>query len=141
MIQRIQTVWLFLCAACASLAFVLPFGTSFVSEVGTDNVDGNAMNALTHNPVALFIINIIICSLIAMFSYKKRNIQKLLTIIAIIHAIVGIGFMIYLAMFQSESTSLSYGIVAPFLAFVFALLALKGIRKDDKLVKNLDRLR
>ena len=141
MIQRIQTIWLLLCAACAGLAFVLPFGTSFVSAVGTDNVEGEPMTALTHQLVMIFIINIIICSLGAIFLYKKRNIQQLLTIIAILHSIVGIAFMVYTAMFQSNHTSLSYGIVAPFLAFVFALLALKGIRKDEKLVKNLDRLR
>lgn len=141
MIQRIQTLWLLLCAICASLAFTLPFGISFVSEIGTESVAGEPMNALTDKLVAIFTINIIICSLLAIASFKKRNIQKLLTIIAILHAVIGLAYMIYAATFQTDSTSLSYGVVMPFLALVFASLALKGIHKDDKLVKNLDRLR
>ena len=33
------------------------------------------------------------------------------------------------------------GTVLPFISMVFLILALQGIRKDDKLIKSLDRLR
>jgi hypothetical protein len=141
MIQRIQTLWLLLCALCASLAFILPFGTSFVSEIGTERVDGEAMNALKNQIVTVPVIMIIINCLVAIFLYKKRPIQILLAVIAIFLIITCIGLMVYLAMFETNGASLSYGIVAPVLALIFGLFALKGIRKDEKLVKNLDRLR
>lgn len=141
MIQRIQTIWLLLCAACAGLAFKIPFGTSFVSEVGTDNVGGLEMTAANTMLVLPIVSLIIINALVAIILYKKRNIQILITSIVLISTLACLGIMIYMAGFQVEYRSIAYGIVAPFLAFIFSLLALKGIRKDNKLVKNLDRLR
>lgn len=142
MIQRIQTIWLLLCASCAGLTFLLPFGTNNnVSEVGTESVMGEPMTAKTHTIVAIFAICIIACSFIAIFSYKNRAVQKLFGLITILQTLVGLAFMIYVAGFQTEHTSIQYGIIIPFFAFIFSILALKAIRKDEKLIKNLDRLR
>lgn len=141
MIQRIQSIWLLLAAICASLAFFIPFGTEFVSELNTKTVLGEGMNAKNNTVVLIIIADIILCALIAIFSYKNRKVQKAFCMIIIILSLACIGFMIYTAEFAVENTSVRLGIITPILSLVFAILALQGVRKDDKLVKNLDRLR
>ncbi len=141
MIQRIQTVWLFLAAICASLAFFIPFGTEFISELNTKVVVGEGMNAINNTAVLIIIADIILCAFIAIFSYKNRKVQKAFCLIIILLSIACIGFMVYTTEFQVENTSTRLGILAPLFSLIFSFLALRGVRKDDKLVKNLDRLR
>ncbi len=141
MIQRIQTVWLFLAAVCASLAFFVPFGTEFTSEINTENVQGIGMNAINNIVVLIIVADIILCAFIAIFSFKNRKVQKAFCLIIVLLSLACIGFMIYLTEMKAENTSIRLGIIAPILSLVFGVLALNGVRKDDKLIKNLDRLR
>jgi len=141
MIQRIQSVWLLLAAVCAGLTFFVPFGTEFVSALDTRQVNADGMNAHT-NPVVLIITLCMIASaLLNIFVYKKRKIQKYVTAVLILQGLLCVAYMVYATEFQHENTSIRFGIVAPVLSIIFASLAYKGISNDDKLVKNLDRLR
>ena len=141
MIQRIQTVWLLLVIISASVAFVLPFGTEFVSAMDTTAVAGEPMTALTNSIVLFIIADIILSAFIAIFTFKNRKTQKVFCILIILMSIVCAEFMDYTTLFEGENRSLGLGIIAPALSFVFSILAFSGIQKDDKLVKNLDRLR
>ena len=141
MIQRIQSVWLLLAAICAGLTFFVPFGKEFVSAANTIQVNADGMTAFTDQVVLIISICMMASALLTIFVYRNRKIQKYITAILILQALLCAAYMVYASEFQLENTSIRFGIVAPVLSFVFASLAYKGISNDDKLVKNLDRLR
>jgi hypothetical protein len=55
-------------------------------------------------------------------------------------ALAAMGFIIQ-AILVTEGAAARWGAAAPFLSIVFAYLASKGIQKDEKKVRSLDRLR
>jgi hypothetical protein len=83
-----------------------------------------------------------IASLIAVFLYKNRKTQIRLVLVALLVSIIN------LVLFFSETQKFvpgegGYTLTAIFAIFVPVLLffAIRGIRRDEKLVKSLDRLR
>jgi hypothetical protein len=86
-----------------------------------------------------------ILSIITIFLYKKRNIQ-----VRICFAIMFLLVLIYAISFAFDrqllpSTELFQNIrftfTFPLIAFILVYLALRGVKKDEKLVRSLDRLR
>lgn len=136
MIQRIQSVWLLLAAICSFLTFRV----SFYYGLKTGSTVNEALNATSS-------ILLIICaaaaglgSFIAIFLYKDRKTQIRVAAIALILSILSL--VIYFSQtknFTDGRFSLTsiVSIVIP----VFIILAIRGIWKDQKLVKSLDRLR
>jgi len=139
MIQRIQTVWLFLAALFAALTYKFPFYTGNIL---------NKENAQTYEKLVAsssFLVLIFTAALVGgtiytIFMYKNRKQQIWLTVAAAGLSIINI--IIYfseLKKFISGSMALTsvFALAIP----VFLLLAINGIWKDEKLVKSLDRLR
>lgn len=141
MIQRIQTIWLLLAVASASTAFFIPFALEYVSNVDTTTVQDIQLNAKNDTLTLILIADIILCALIAIVSYKNRKVQKAFCVIVSLLSVLCIGYMVYTAEFANAPRTLRLGVIAPVLSLVFGILAFNGVRKDDKLVKNLDRLR
>jgi hypothetical protein len=139
MIQRIQTVWLFLVAVCAAFTFKFPFYSGNV--IGKDNVQHFEKLVASSNFILLILTAILIGGTAAViFLYKNRKQQLWLTIAAVIISIVNI--IIYFSEIKKfVSGEISLGAVLAFAIPVFLLLAANGIWKDEKLVKSLDRLR
>lgn len=141
MIQRIQSVWLLLAAVCAFVTYPLVL---YVGKLA----DGSERQFLLgdHFILMLFIIALGVLSLITIFLFKNRKLQFRLTILAIVLTIVYI-FVQYLMVEQFKTDSAiitgSYQVAAllPLLMVFFLILAARGIYKDDKLVKSLERLR
>lgn len=84
--------------------------------------------------------------LIAIFLFKKRPTQNRLCIISILLAIAAIALEVK----NAESYKAQPGFVKgtyqlaallPILMIIFLIMAIRGIHKDQKLVKSLDRLR
>jgi hypothetical protein len=152
MIQRIQSFYLLLIIALLIAVFFLPVGafdntsgsyeyTAFsIKKIGIANVD--------NFPVWLLgIVSVIsmLLALITIFLYKKRLIQIRL---CIFNAFLLIVFYLIYACFLfigihgiKLSFDFSYGLAFPFIAFIFDLLAINAIHKDENLVKSLDRIR
>ncbi len=142
MIQRIQTIWLLLAILSASIAFFLPFAVEFSSAIDTTVVEGEGLNAINNILATILIGDIIVCGFIGIGTFKKRKIQKAFCVIVSLLSAVCIAYMIYAAEFEEGvQRKISFGVIAPILSFVFGILAFNGVRKDDKLVKSLDRLR
>lgn len=96
-------------------------------------------------PVSAIMILIIIVSVAAIFLFKKRKIQMKLAGAVMVLAIFSIGLMLYAIFmvtgeFQAQLVPV-YRMFIPVLILIFGILAYIGIRKDEKLVKSLDRLR
>lgn len=157
MIQRIQSIFLLLASGASFSMFGLPFADIEGVQGGT--VAGlNVLEDLVFNlqdNIGLLILAIVTggIAFLTIFLFKNRTLQmKLctLTIVANIILVVLAGVLFYQEMdlidtVKNTDTSyymdVEYGVLAPFLAIIFTVLANRGIKKDDKLVKSMDRLR
>lgn len=140
MIQRQQTLWLLLATIAAGLTFKFPFATG---ETLIDNTSMSKMVELTAgNNLFTLVLTIasIIISTVTIFMFKDRKQQMWLSILGVL---VAAGtFVVYIL----EMRKLTSGtpalwallIVAVILSFI---MAFRNIRKDEKLVKSLDKLR
>ena len=139
MIQRIQTVWLFLAVIFAALTYKFPFYTGNI--IGKDNVQ----RFLSLNATSNFILLILTAGFIAgttaiIFMYKNRKQQLWLTVVAACLSVVNLVLYFYeIKKFTSGNMSLTA--ILAFALPVLLILAANGIRKDEKLIKSLDRLR
>lgn len=137
MIQRIQTVWLFLAAIAMACTLFLP-----VFHLA----DGNPLGLGDQYIAILFIAASTLLSLVTIFNFKKRNVQ--LNMIWLNLLIIA-GFMVYLFyLIDQARTALTIqggyyhiGAFMPIPAIIFLIMARSGIRKDIKLLKSYERLR
>jgi len=139
MIQRIQTVWLFLVALCAAFTFKYPFYSG--NMIGKDNIPRYEKLVASSNFLLLIFTALLIGGAIAIiFLYKNRKQQLWFTVTAAGLSIINI--VIYFSQLKKFiSGNVSLAAVLVFAIPVFLLLAANGIWKDEKLVKSLDRLR
>jgi len=136
MLQRIQTIYLLL-SALAMGALYLWF------PVVTD-----AAGALVMEKNEPFLIGIMIGSvvltLVSILNFKKRQLQFVLNRLNIILNFVLLGVFVYRSLSVSGGTLVSekgIGVLIPIISIVFLVLANKAIKRDEDLVKSVDRLR
>jgi hypothetical protein len=136
MIQRIQSIWLLLAAVFAFLTFKLPFYQGAVLQADVKPaVDAQSTIWLTIVAAlagALAFINI--------FFFNNRRLQIRICIFGIILTLVLIA-LCFVEMSKFASGSLALSCVIYFAILGFYIMALNGIRKDEKLIKSMDRLR
>jgi len=139
MIQRIQTVWLFLAALFAALTYKFPFYSGNI--INKENVQHYEKLLASSNFLTLiFTAGLVAGTIIIIFMYKNRKQQMWLTVVAAGLSIINIIlYFTELKKFTSGNMSLTavFALAIP----VFLLFAINGIWKDEKLVKSLDRLR
>ncbi|MCD6063376.1 MAG: hypothetical protein K0R82_1287 [Flavipsychrobacter sp.] len=144
MIQRIQTLWLFLAALVNAGLFLLDL-YQYNTAGAAEPVHFEAMSS----PLLMILAAAITAlPLIAIFLFKNRSTQKTMVWFSMV---LTIGFVAATLMLignltdtgHSASTNGTYraGFILPVLSFIFHIAALRGIRKDQKLVKSVDRLR
>jgi hypothetical protein len=142
MLQRIQSIWIFLAAVCAALTFKFPFYTGN-TVVGNN---GHLFDNLTAtSSILILIITIVIIggSLVNIFNYKDRKKQLWITIALIVLSLLNI-VLYYIKTTPGHgfieggfALSALLTLVVP----VLLILAVRGIMRDQKLVKSVDRLR
>jgi hypothetical protein len=140
MIQRKQTLWLLFSVICAGFTYNFPFYNGTVIN-GTEGVTGAEVTATDNIWLLLLTSVIMLIGLAAVFLYKNRKFQFQLTFAGLIASLGLIALYVkYMQNFEpggriSLSALFTLGIVIGF------FLALRGIRKDQKLIRDLNRLR
>ena len=142
MIQRIQTLWLLLAAGASSLMFRLPLWEYRRTE------DAAPTSYLA--PESLLLLSLITLSVLisigSVFLFRNRPLQKKLCLGG---TLISAG-VLALEVVQVEglrkalspvSGLWQFGALMPMLMMVCFILAFIGIRKDEALIKSLDRLR
>jgi len=136
MLQRIQTVYLIISAFVIG-ALYLWFPT-ILNEANEKIIDKN-------EPIVLgLIIGSIALALLSILNFKKRQLQFVLNRLNIILNFVLLGVFVYRSLTLSGETLVSekgIGVLLPIISIVFLVMANKAIKRDEDLVKSVDRLR
>ncbi|WP_299521425.1 DUF4293 domain-containing protein [Winogradskyella sp.] len=136
MIQRIQTLYLFLAAGISA-------GLIFVFDLWTNNEGVKVFAPENYAYLGLFLGSAVL-SLISIFSFKNRKSQFVMGRLNIILNFILLGFFVYQSLNLSGETNVSekgIGMLLPIFSIVCLVLANKAIKKDEDLVKSVDRLR
>ena len=152
MIQRIQSVWFFLASLVNGLLFLPSIKLYKDLTPGGGGIPGMAsavgrteyLSATTSLPLMLLAAVITLVPLVAIFLFKRRKSQRGMGGMAIVGVIAFISTMLMLVGNTTKHPGDAYlvpGPVLPVMGMVFVILALRGVRKDEKLIKSLDRLR
>ncbi len=116
-IQRIQTLWLIV-----AIALMVAFAIAGI------------------NMLASLIINVLIIVLLAasIFMFSNLHRQMLVTRVNMLLTVAAVATY---AVLQFKTNACYLNCILPALALVFEYLALRGMRKDHKLLSNTDRIR
>ncbi|MBD0850859.1 DUF4293 domain-containing protein [Maribacter arenosus] len=136
MIQRIQSIYLIIVALLGGVAPFLAY--LWLDSKGAEFF---AKNELWIS-IAFYISAIL--AMIAIFLFKKRQNQFVINRLNIILNLFLLGFFVYRSLNLSGETLVSekgIGMLIPVFSIVFLVLANRAIKKDEDLVKSVDRLR
>jgi len=145
MIQRIQTIFLFLAALAFVALFQFPFAISdvansgFLADKDFDVYDNEVLMVLAALGALI--------ALVAIFLFKNRPLQIRLSYLVIILGVLLLVVATVLfyneaaVIFEKSQIDDSVGLYMPFLGLIFGFLAARYIRKDEKIVRSADRLR
>jgi len=145
MIQRIQTIFLLL----AALAFFSLFGLDFLSSnINTQQfLADKSFDIQDH--IALTVLAALggVLALATIFLFENRSLQMrfgylvMLLSIALPAVAAILFYQEWSGISNTAKLTLQLGLAAPALSLIFSILANRFIRKDEKLVKSMDRLR
>jgi len=136
MIQRIQTLFLLIVGLISG---VLPFFMNLWVEIG-----GKEVFAQDEVLVSLVFYTVTVLAVVSIVMYKKRQNQFVVNRLNMILNLFLLGFFVYRSLSLSGETVVSekgIGMLIPVFSIVFLVLANRAIKKDEDLVKSVDRLR
>ena len=144
MIQRIQTLYLFI-SAVISLGLIFLF--SLWKNVGDEEF--YALSLLDESNITFIVIPVFflisgVLSLISLLLYNQRLKQFIINRINILINLILLGVLIYHLLTLSGEAQVSekgIGVFLPIIVIVLLVMANKAIKKDEDLVKSVDRLR
>lgn len=153
MIQRIQSIYLFIITILMILPLCVPIAQIIIPGTGTFEFYTYGIIQIkdvstfkTYYWILLCIDTLaIIIPFITIFLYKRRPLQLRLCLIEIILCLFSFILMWYhLNRFSEDiNTEIIYGIgfILPLISAILTYLALRGILKDINLIKSYDRIR
>ena len=136
MIQRIQSVYLLVVALICGL---VPLWVALWT-----NADGEEFFAVQQLWIAVIFYASAAMALLAIFQFKNRKNQFVTNRLNIILNLFLLGFFVYRSLNLSGETEVSekgIGMLIPIFSIVLLVLANRAIKKDEDLVKSVDRLR
>ena len=145
MIQRIQSIFLLLASGGFWSLFKLPFANS--DKVSSPIFEDSIFNLFDNTILLVLAILGGIISISAIFLYNNRQLQLRLGYLNIICALFLGLVACWLVFIQANQYTPAIeindniGLYMPLLSLIFAILANYFIKKDDKLVDSMDRLR
>ncbi|MFN0291310.1 DUF4293 domain-containing protein [Pedobacter helvus] len=148
MIQRIQSIWLLLAAITILCLLIVP-----TIGVGANNgyytldgfglqLDGSKEQA-KNIPLLISIVLAGLISFINIFNFRNRKLQIRIASLNIF-LILALSFWlsrIINGIQGIKTLDIEPGLLLPLAAIIFTLLAIRGIKQDEKLIRSADRLR
>lgn len=170
MIQRKQSIFIFIAAAILFLTYFAPLGL-FIGEKNSLILNLFGVQSIVpglESPVGIYftlplltiVSTIVLLAIVTIFMYKNRRIQLFLIrfMMLLLLTYMGLYFFYYVDTLEGISGGLAsyeYGIIIPgtviqipvvifilpLISALFLLLATRGIIHDEKLIRSVDRLR
>ena len=143
MIQRIQSIYLLLATAISG-GLIFVFNLWSTPKYTTFVIDLFKEDSLLLNGISLLFLLSAFSTCVAIFLYKRRQLQFVLGRISILINLLLLGLLIYVSLTLPGEMKISdkgIGMFLPIIAIVFVVFANKAIQKDEDLVKSVDRLR
>lgn len=140
MIQRQQTLWLLLSTVAALLSYMFPFVT------GTEPVEKTNMQKVVDVDAAsnFFLLILtgasLVLSTVIIFLFKNRKQQMQLCLAGLFLSVL-IVILYILQMNKLVKPTLALSCILPFAVVAGYFMAFRNIRRDEKLIKTLDKLR
>ena len=131
MIQRIQSIYLLVAAIAMTLiSFKVPVYTL------------NETLFMAQDDTKMFILTIVgaIFSLLGLFMFKNRKFQmKLIRLTVLIQMIIGVRLFMLFNKFEVVLNNTLLFLMA--FSLIALIMAYRGVKKDDDLVRSVDRIR
>ena len=152
MLQRKQSLYLFVVFILSILLYTGPLafisageGGYFLKHSGVTDLTGEKLDVATW-PLTVMITISALLAFLSIFSYLKRPRQMRLTLFQMVFnlGLVGVAFyyVIYVMHnFGGDQFVFQWRVVIPPIMLVLLILAFRGIRRDELLVKAYDRVR
>ncbi|PXX98852.1 DUF4293 domain-containing protein [Marinifilum breve] len=153
MIQRIQSLYLLGSFILIGIMFFFPLAELIDTAGQTYEFLYRGIPAIAEGapaifiayPVAILLSVIALVSLITIFLFKKRMIQIRLTIFNMVCMLGAMGLIYYSINSQAGELNAiaNYSIINafPLVALILSYLALRGIGKDEAMIRSMDRIR
>lgn len=153
MIQRIQSIYLFFAALfmgglflqSADLINIQTTSPGVLADM--EYLNDKILDIYDQNILIALAILVMVFSILAIFMYRNRKLQLTLSRVSMLIVLLFYLFTFYLSysdlssFMSTVSISVNFGLFLPVLVIICLLLAGRGIKKDDQLVKSMDRLR
>ncbi len=144
MIQRIQSVYL-------AVAGLLGIVSLFLNLNSKTTDDGEIITPFTHGYLScdessnayfgFLVIAAALLVLFTIFQFKKRKLQISLNRISIILLLIAFALHLYLYSSYGEGTNINFTISFPLIQIILIYFALRAIKKDEELIRSVDRIR
>lgn len=142
MIQRIQSVYLLLAAILGVIAYFMPFAVAGSDTMTLSNVSALSGEVASAQIFPWLLFSAILLTSVAIFLFKKRKVQIQVSAgAAMVYLLTGSLFLILADRFTHLKIDFQPWIALPFLSAFLCYAAVRGINKDEKLVRAADRLR
>lgn len=153
MIQRIQTLYLFIAFVLMLLLFFFPLAEIFSGEEQLYIFRFDGLYYSSHETVyiqtipPIILLSVIVAiNFISIFLYKRRITQMRISFINMI-LMLGYAGLVYFYIrefsdtLDSEFVTYKLFDAFPFVAAIFTYLAIRAIGRDEALIRSIDRIR
>lgn len=152
MIQRIQTLFLLLALVCMAIFYFVPFGSlEMTTEAGITDVPMGLYGVdfgeehYSTLPLLILLSFVVLTLVFTIFLFKHRVLQMRICVFNLILALGCSGLAFFFLYQASEKFATNYStsilVVLPIVAAIFIALAIRGIAKDEALIRSIDRIR
>ena len=154
MIQRVQSIYLFLVFVVAIVLIFFPLATFQVGEsIFNMNIMGfvgaNELNLELPNVMVIGVLTALlgVVSLFTIFQFKSRKLQMKLNMVSMLINFGLLGSIFFysdmVGAIEAVTTDFKYDIVAyfPVVSVLLLILANRNIRADEKMIRQSERLR
>lgn len=156
MLQRIQSIYLFLVSLAMGLMFAFPISSYYgdlhtfkLALLGVENLIPSSENLFQNYftlPLITFVLLLCILALIAISQYKNRKRQlKIIKANILLNIILIVGiFLIYSKLILTQvdvSEEYNTGAFLPLFSLIFLVMAYRGVKRDEEIIRSADRLR
>ena len=155
MIQRIQTLYLLAALAFMVLMIFLPFAEiagvdGGIYRFGSGGLfrlsSGEPIPVIQAIPLFVLILMLVLLLLISIFLFRNRRLQIRICVYMIIleFGLIGLGYFYFISVFreiQASDFAFQLPVIIPVLSIILIYLAFRGIRKDEILIRSIDKIR